>query len=98
MVFTLRLLHSQFIVKVPKPTTCFKGKTIIITDGNTGLGFEAAEYYLKLKASRVILACRSLEKADKAKLELEQTFAIREDILATLQVDWSSYVPGIQFF
>ncbi|TGO32755.1 hypothetical protein BHYA_0291g00110 [Botrytis hyacinthi] len=97
MAFALRLLHSQFIVKVPKPTTSFEGKTIIITGGNTGLGFEAAKYYLKLKASRVILACRSLEKADKAKLELEQTFAIRGDIVETWQVDLSSYASVIEF-
>ncbi|TGO26871.1 hypothetical protein BPAE_0051g00060 [Botrytis paeoniae] len=85
MAFALRLLYSQFIVKVPPPTTSFESKTIIITGGNTGLGFEAAKYYLKLKASRVILACRSLEKADKAKLELEQTFAISGDIVETWQ-------------
>lgn len=97
MAFALRLLHSQLIVKVPKPTTSFEGKTIIITGGNTGLGFEAAKYYLKLKASRVILACRSLEKADKAKLELEQTFAIREDMVETWQVDLSSYASVIEF-
>ncbi|ESZ92045.1 hypothetical protein SBOR_7575 [Sclerotinia borealis F-4128] len=48
MVLISRLLHSQFIVKVPKPTISFE----------------------------VILACRSLEKADKAKLELEQTLAV----------------------
>ncbi|TGO14451.1 hypothetical protein BTUL_0053g00510 [Botrytis tulipae] len=98
MAFVLRRLHSQFMVKVPKPTTSFEGKTSIITGGNTGLGFEAAKYYLELKASRVILACRSLDKADKAKLELEQTFAIREDIVETWQVDLPSYASVIEFF
>ncbi|KAF7931137.1 uncharacterized protein EAE97_009346 [Botrytis byssoidea] len=97
MAFALRLIYSQFIVKVPKPTTSFQGKTIIITGGNTGLGFEAAKYYPKLKASRVILACRSLEKADKAKLELEQTFAISGDIVETWQLDLSSYASVIEF-
>ncbi|KAM0141894.1 hypothetical protein ACHAP3_001887 [Botrytis cinerea] len=98
MMFVLRLLHSQFVVKVPEPITSFEGKTIIITGGNTGLGFEAAKYYLKLKASRVILACRSLEKADKAKLELEQSFAISGHVVETWQVDLSSYTSVIQFY
>ncbi|KAF5868471.1 putative short-chain dehydrogenase reductase protein, partial [Botrytis fragariae] len=83
-----------FIVKVPPPRTSFEGKTIIITGRNTGLGFEAAKFYLKLKASRVILACRSLEKVDQAKLELEQTFAISKDIVETWQVDLSSYTSA----
>ncbi|KAK6601161.1 short-chain dehydrogenase reductase family [Botrytis cinerea] len=97
-MFALRQLHSQFVVKVPEPITSFEGKTIIITGGNTGLGFEAAKYYLKLKASRVILACRSLEKADKAKLELEQSFPISGHIVETWQVDLSSYASVIQFY
>ncbi|KAF7896530.1 hypothetical protein EAF00_006544 [Botryotinia globosa] len=55
---------------------------------------------LELKAHRVILACRSLDKADKAdkaKLELERTFARREDIAETWQVDLPSYSSVIEF-
>lgn len=47
------------------------GKTIIVTGGNSGLGFEAVKAFTN-KGAHIIMASRSLEKAKKAK----------EDILA----------------
>ena len=45
--------------------------TIIITGANTGLGYSAAEQFLAHNSvSRLILACRSLEKANVAKTSL----------------------------
>lgn len=41
------------------------GKTFIVTGANTGLGFEATKALVERNAT-VIMACRSLEKADKA--------------------------------
>ena len=41
------------------------GKTAIVTGGNSGIGFEAAKQ-LALKGAKVILACRSEEKANAA--------------------------------
>lgn len=41
------------------------GKTFIVTGANTGLGFETTKALVKRNAT-VIMACRSLEKADKA--------------------------------
>lgn len=42
-----------------------KGKTIIITGANTGLGFSSAKILAK-KGAKVILACRSKEKCQQA--------------------------------
>ena len=47
-----------------------KGKIIIVTGGNSGLGFEAVKAFAS-KNAEVILACRSIEKGDKAKMELQ---------------------------
>jgi NAD(P)-dependent dehydrogenase (short-subunit alcohol dehydrogenase family) len=41
------------------------GRTIIVTGSNTGIGFEAAKV-LAAKGARVLLACRSQDKADAA--------------------------------
>lgn len=41
------------------------GKTYIVTGANTGLGFETTKSLVKRNAT-VIMACRSLERADKA--------------------------------
>ncbi len=46
-------------------------KKVIITGSNSGIGFHLADILLK-KNARVILACRSKEKAIKAKEKLEQ--------------------------
>ena len=50
-----------------------KVNTILITGGNAGLGKECARQLALLPdTTRVILACRSLERAEAAKQELEQ--------------------------
>jgi NAD(P)-dependent dehydrogenase (short-subunit alcohol dehydrogenase family) len=46
------------------------GKTALVTGANSGLGFEAAGQLASLGYERVILACRSLEKANKARDQL----------------------------
>jgi len=53
-------------IPITPPTTTFKGKTIIVTGANAGLGLEAARQFLTLHASRVILACRSTTKGRDA--------------------------------
>jgi len=45
------------------------GKTVFITGANTGLGFEAAKV-LAQRNARVIIGCRSKEKAERAKEEI----------------------------
>lgn len=45
------------------------GRTIVITGGNSGLGFESAKV-LAGKGAQVVLACRSLEKAGEAVAEI----------------------------
>ena len=46
------------------------GKTVIITGGNAGLGFETARQLLVLRASAVVLAVRNLSKGEGARSAL----------------------------
>lgn len=46
-----------------------EGKTIIVTGGNSGLGFEATKAFAE-KGAEVIIACRSIEKGETAKVEI----------------------------
>lgn len=48
-----------------------KGKTIIVTGANSGLGFESVKAFT-LNGAKVILACRDLVKGEKAKAEIMQ--------------------------
>jgi len=54
------------------PTISFAAKTVLVTGSNVGLGFEAANKYVALGASRVILAVRSIEKGTEAKEEISR--------------------------
>jgi NAD(P)-dependent dehydrogenase (short-subunit alcohol dehydrogenase family) len=45
------------------------GKVIIVTGGNSGIGFEAAKEFAR-KGAHVILACRNMQKAGEARDEI----------------------------
>jgi len=45
------------------------GKTVIVTGGNSGLGFESVKAFA-LKGARVIMACRSMAKGEEAKKQI----------------------------
>lgn len=41
-----------------------------MTGSNIGLGLEAARHFVRLRAAKVILACRSVEKGEEAKADI----------------------------
>ena len=45
------------------------GKTVIVTGGNSGLGFESVKAFA-LKGAKVIMACRSVIKGEEAKKQI----------------------------
>lgn len=83
-------LYSQLFVSLPSPTNDFTGQTIVVTGGNTGLGLEAARYFLQLNASHVILGVRTLSKGQAAKDDLDQSTQGTSRV-TVLQVDMENY-------
>ena len=61
------------------------GKTIIVTGGNSGLGYEAVKA-LAAKGARVIMACRSVTKAEKARAKIIENLPKAEIILMELDL------------
>jgi NAD(P)-dependent dehydrogenase (short-subunit alcohol dehydrogenase family) len=62
-------------------------KTALVTGANAGLGFEAAAQLAEAGWSRVILACRSVAKAEEARSRLKERTG--KDPFATLAIDTS---------
>lgn len=85
-----RFFYSQLLVTPPSPTTSCKGKTIIVTGANVGLGLEAARHFVKLGAEKVILGCRSAEKGEAARRSIESS-ANRSGVVEVWSLDLCSY-------
>ena len=60
-----KYIKEQFM-KLPK-VSAFKadltGKTVIVVGANTGLGLETARHFAGMQPGRLILGCRTMEKA-----------------------------------
>lgn len=63
------------------------GKTIIVTGGNSGLGFEAVKAFVS-KNAYVIMACRSLDRGDVAKSKIIKLFPKAQ--ITVMELDLSS--------
>ncbi|MFP4662720.1 MAG: oxidoreductase [Halanaerobiales bacterium] len=46
-------------------------KVLVVTGGNSGIGYEAVRIFA-LKGARVIMACRSMDRANKARLKIQE--------------------------
>lgn len=91
-----RFFYSQFFVTPPTPKNDFSGKTVIVTGSNVGLGKEAARHFVRLNASTVVLAVRSLSKGEAAKADIESTTG-RKNVVRVMQLDMSSYQSVLDF-
>jgi NAD(P)-dependent dehydrogenase (short-subunit alcohol dehydrogenase family) len=97
MPYALSFLHRQLFVKLPEPTTSFQGKTVIVTGSNVGLGLETSRWIVRLGASRLILACRSVEKGRDAAKDIQTSTGCSPDTLDVWPLDMSSY-DSVQTF
>jgi len=61
------------------------GQIIVITGGNTGLGFHAAEDFARRGAGSVILACRSTTRGNEAAIKIRETTGFQN--IEVLQLD-----------
>ena len=92
----LSFLYHQLFTRLPYPTADHSGQCIIVTGSNVGLGLEAARHFARLKADKVILGVRNLEKGEKAKASIEETTR-RKGVVEVWQLDLSSYESTKQF-
>ena len=89
MSFFYILLHAK-LFPPSNPTASFAGKTVLVTDGNCGLGFEAAIKFITLGAATVILACRNPKNGEAAIAEMERRTG-RVGVLRSWELDMNKY-------
>lgn len=88
--FLVTFFYNQFR-RVPYPNHAFTGQTIVVTGGNVGLGLEAARHFVRLGAAKVILACRSSERGDKAKADILRTTGRPDNVVEVWPLDLTSF-------
>jgi retinol dehydrogenase-12 len=88
-------VRSQFTT-LPYPAFDFTGQTVIVAGANTGLGLEATRHIVRLGAAKAIIACRSIEKGEAAKKDIEESTE-RKDVVEVWQVDLGSYESVKEF-
>ncbi|KXN85954.1 WW domain-containing oxidoreductase [Leucoagaricus sp. SymC.cos] len=74
----LSFIRDQYTKVPPVAQADLKGKTVIITGANTGLGLEAAQHFARMGAGKLILACRSKEKGQAAVERLKNATGYRQ--------------------
>lgn len=97
MPFATSFLQRQLLSDLPQPIGSFKGKTVIVTGSNTGLGLEACRWIVRLGASHVILACRNIAKGDVAAKDIKTLTGCSTGILDVWELDMASYA-SVQAF
>ena len=90
MVYFLDLLYSQLLVTIPSQTSDFTNQTVIVTGSNTGLGLEAARLLVRLNASKVILAVRTISKGEAAAKSIISTCNVPASRVEVWQLDMSN--------
>lgn len=93
----MAFLYSQFFMRPPYPTRSCAGKTVIVTGSNIGLGKEAARHFVRMGASTVILAVRSLDRGHAAKHDIEATTNSAENVMQVWRIDMASYASVQKF-
>jgi NAD(P)-dependent dehydrogenase (short-subunit alcohol dehydrogenase family) len=93
----MAFLYSQFFRRPPYPTRSCAGKTVIVTGSNIGLGKEAARHFVRMGASTVILAVRSLDRGHAAKHDVEATTNCAENVIQVWRIDMASYASVQKF-
>ena len=97
MVYFLDLLYSQLLVTIPSQTSSFTNQTVIVTGSNTGLGLEAARLLIRLNASKVILAVRTISKGEAAAKSVTTSCNVSPSRVEVWQLDMSNKASIVEF-
>ena len=93
----IQFVRDQFS-DLPSVSENLEGRIVIVTGANTGIGFECAKHFLRMKPAKLILAVRSIEKGQAAVLRLiDQTKETIPDIIDVWKLDMASFASVQEF-
>ncbi len=69
-------------------------QTVVITGANAGIGFQSALYFAQ-QGAKVVMACRSMDKAQQAQADIRQQVANADTVIIPLDV---SNLESVQQF
>ena len=84
-------LREQFAKVGPVPRTNLAGRVIIVSGANTGLGYEAAQYFAAMQPAQLILAVRNPAKGKAAKEKLVAATKCDASTIHVWQLDMASF-------
>lgn len=96
MAGLLRLWHDKSHPPPDPADVSFEGKTVLVTGGTAGLGFEASLKILRQGVSVLIIGCRNPERGRKAKQTLERRTG-RTGVVQLWPLDMSSFQSVQEF-
>ena len=62
----LRFISDQWLTVPELEKQDLSGQTVLVVGANVGLGLEAAKHFAGMGPGKLILACRSIKKAEDA--------------------------------
>ncbi|EFX01501.1 short chain dehydrogenase reductase [Grosmannia clavigera kw1407] len=92
--YPFHFLWGQWHTIPLPPSGFFAGQTVLVTGANGGLGLEAARHMALLGAARVVLACRSVEKAEAAAADIRASLPLdrqQDCVIDVWDVDLASF-------
>ena len=97
MASLIRFLRSQFLFTPSYLETSFEGKTVLVTRANRGLGLEATRHFVRLGATKVIMAVRTISKGEHAKTDILSSCPGSQTQIEIWPLDLMSY-SSVQSF
>ena len=91
------MLWAQWhAIPLPAPDF-FAGQTVIVTGANAGLGLEAVRNFARLGAARVVVACRSIDKSERAIKDVQASLPATTTVFVPMDVDLGSFASVAAF-
>ncbi|KAF8159860.1 short-chain dehydrogenase [Crassisporium funariophilum] len=90
----MQFIREQRKAVPPAPRENLAGKTVVVVGANSGIGFEVSKHFAQMTPGRLILACRSKERGEDARLKIQEETGFEAELWI---IDLSSFASVSNF-